>query len=174
MSSRPKRTRISYFALLARTTYAIFPQEKSHDVDQRHESRQEIRGSEVEGSAVLPRNRSPPKDLIGKLSVAPLCSLCPPPSPGAPLRDSVRGKETMSEAPPQPFVFGPPIVISSDGAQSGQAQLADQVFRWGPVAGGRTADPSTSLRFGRDDKGRVVAYLESCDRDVWSSGGTVV
>jgi hypothetical protein len=26
----------------------------------------------------------------------------------------------------------------------------------------------------RDDKGRVVAYLESCDRDVWSSGGTVV
>jgi hypothetical protein len=26
-------------------------------------------------------------------------------------------------------------------------------------AGGRTADPSTSLRFGRDDKGRAVAQV---------------
>jgi hypothetical protein len=24
---------------------------------------------------------------------------------------------------------------------------------------------------GRDDKGRVVAYLNNCDWDVWSSGG---
>jgi hypothetical protein len=34
---------------------------------------------------------------------------------------------------------------------------------------GRLADPSTeALRSpGRDDKERVVAYLENCDRDVW-------
>src|ERR1700679_644221 len=53
LSSRPKRTRISYFALLATTTDAVFPQEKPHDVDRRNESRQEIRGSAVERSAVI-------------------------------------------------------------------------------------------------------------------------
>jgi hypothetical protein len=57
LSSRPERTRISYFALLATTTYAVFPQEKLHDVDQRHEPRQEIRGSAVEGSAVFALRR---------------------------------------------------------------------------------------------------------------------
>jgi len=36
--------------------------------------------------------------------------------------------------------------------------------------GMETADPSTTLRFVRDDKGRVVAYLGSCDWDVWSCG----
>jgi hypothetical protein len=35
---------------------------------------------------------------------------------------------------------------------------------------GRTADPSTALRFGRDDKGRVVAFFRSCDWDVWIRG----
>jgi hypothetical protein len=39
--------------------------------------------------------------------------------------------------------------------------------------GGRTADPSTSLRFGRDDKGRVVTCLGCCDWDVWISGGVI-
>jgi hypothetical protein len=36
---------------------------------------------------------------------------------------------------------------------------------------GRTADRSTALlrSSGRDDKGRVVAYLGSCDWDVWTS-----
>jgi 3-deoxy-D-manno-octulosonate 8-phosphate phosphatase (KDO 8-P phosphatase) len=29
-----------------------------------------------------------------------------------------------------------------------------------------------SLHFGRDDKGRVVPYLEGCDWDGWSSGGS--
>jgi hypothetical protein len=40
---------------------------------------------------------------------------------------------------------------------------------------GRTADPSTTLlrSSGRDDKERVVAYLGSCDWDVWISGGRV-
>jgi hypothetical protein len=44
------------------------------------------------------------------------------------------------------------------------------------VAGEPTADPSTTLlrSSGRDDKERVVAYLGSCDWDVWSSGGRVV
>jgi hypothetical protein len=32
-----------------------------------------------------------------------------------------------------------------------------------------TTDPSTTLRFGRDDKGRAAAYLKSRDWDVWSS-----
>jgi hypothetical protein len=37
-----------------------------------------------------------------------------------------------------------------------------------------TADPSTTLlrSSGRDDKGRVVAYLKSCDWDVWILGET--
>jgi hypothetical protein len=30
-------------------------------------------------------------------------------------------------------------------------------------AAGRTADPSTSLRFGRDDKGRGVVQVGSCE-----------
>jgi hypothetical protein len=30
------------------------------------------------------------------------------------------------------------------------------------VAGGRTADPSTTLRSGRDDKGRGATHLEIC------------
>ena len=40
----------------------------------------------------------------------------------------------------------------------------------------KTADASTALlgSSGRDDKGRVVAYLESWDWDVWSSGGRAV
>jgi hypothetical protein len=29
----------------------------------------------------------------------------------------------------------------------------------------RTADPSTSLRFGRDDKGRVLTHLKVCESD---------
>jgi hypothetical protein len=37
--------------------------------------------------------------------------------------------------------------------------------------GETTADPSTALRSGRDDKGRVVAYRQGCNWDVWSSGG---
>jgi hypothetical protein len=41
---------------------------------------------------------------------------------------------------------------------------------------GATAGPSTPLlrSSGRDDKERVVVYLESCDWDVWISGGRVV
>ena len=29
----------------------------------------------------------------------------------------------------------------------------------------RTADPSTTLRFGRDDKGRVITHLKICESD---------
>ena len=36
---------------------------------------------------------------------------------------------------------------------------------------GKTADPSTSLRSGRDDKKRVVTYLGRCHWDVWIPGG---
>jgi hypothetical protein len=34
---------------------------------------------------------------------------------------------------------------------------------------GRTADPSTSLRFGRDDKGEVGAFREGWLVDDWNS-----
>ena len=45
-----------------------------------------------------------------------------------------------------------------------------------PCPVGKTADPSTTLlrSSGRDDKERVVAYLRSCDWDVWVPGGRVV
>jgi hypothetical protein len=54
LSSRPKRTRISYFALLATTTCAALRKESRMQIHQSHGSRQEIRGSVVEGSAVRP------------------------------------------------------------------------------------------------------------------------
>ena len=52
LSSRPERTRISYFALLATNAFAALLREQ-HAIDQRHHTRQEIRGSVVEGPAVL-------------------------------------------------------------------------------------------------------------------------
>src|ERR1700720_278794 len=59
VSSRPKRTRISCHAALDKTTCAPFCKGKAHEVHQRHQVSQEIRGGEVEGSAVprtLPGN----------------------------------------------------------------------------------------------------------------------
>src|SRR5271168_4572548 len=52
LSSRPERTRISYFALLATSTCAALRREPHAD-RQSHGSPQEIRGSVVERSAVL-------------------------------------------------------------------------------------------------------------------------
>ncbi len=51
LSSRPERTRISYFALLATTTCAALRREPHAD-HQSHGSTQEIRGSELDGPAV--------------------------------------------------------------------------------------------------------------------------
>jgi len=56
LSSRPERTRISYFALRQRPRMR-FSSRKPHDVNQRHESRQEIRGSAVERSTVQRTSR---------------------------------------------------------------------------------------------------------------------
>ena len=53
LSSRPERTRISCHAALDKAAYAPFCKGKAHEVHQRHQVPQEIRGSEVEGSAVL-------------------------------------------------------------------------------------------------------------------------
>jgi hypothetical protein len=52
LSSRPLRTRISCHAAPDKTAYAPFRKRKAHGVRQRHQVSQEIRGSEVEGSAV--------------------------------------------------------------------------------------------------------------------------
>jgi hypothetical protein len=48
------------------------------------------------------------------------------------------------------------VAIWMDGVRSGHSA--------------KTADPSTTLlrSSGRDDKERVVAYLRSCDWDVWN------
>src|ERR1700733_14404150 len=54
LSSRPKRTRISCHASLDKAAYAPFCKGKAHEVHQRHQVPQEIRGSGVEGSAVRP------------------------------------------------------------------------------------------------------------------------
>jgi hypothetical protein len=57
LSSRPERTRISYFADLNNGHVCGSLQRETHELDRSHESRQEIRGSAVEGPAVLPRYR---------------------------------------------------------------------------------------------------------------------
>jgi len=54
LSSRPERTRISCHAALDTSTCAPFRKGKAHEVHQRHQVLQEIRGSVVEGSAVRP------------------------------------------------------------------------------------------------------------------------
>jgi hypothetical protein len=54
LSSRPERTRISCHAALDEAACAPFCKGKAHDVHQRHQVQQEIRGSAVEGSAVRP------------------------------------------------------------------------------------------------------------------------
>jgi hypothetical protein len=53
LSSRPERTRISCHAALDKTACAPFLKRKAHDVCQRNQHPQEIRGSAVERSAVL-------------------------------------------------------------------------------------------------------------------------
>ena len=57
LSSRPERTRISCHAAPDRAARAPFSKGKAHEVHQRHQVRQEIRGSAVERSAVF-RNPS--------------------------------------------------------------------------------------------------------------------
>jgi hypothetical protein len=52
LSSRPKRTRISCHAALDGSACAPFRKGKAHEVHQRHQVPQEIRGSGVEGPAV--------------------------------------------------------------------------------------------------------------------------
>jgi hypothetical protein len=52
VSSRPERTRISCHAALDRSACAPFCKGKAHEVHQRHQGQQEIRGSVVEGPAV--------------------------------------------------------------------------------------------------------------------------
>ncbi len=52
LSSRPERTRISCHAALDKTSCAPFCKGKAHEVRQRHQAPQEMRGSGVEGSAV--------------------------------------------------------------------------------------------------------------------------
>jgi hypothetical protein len=52
VSSRPERTRISCHAALDKAACAPFCKGKAHEVRQRHQVPQEIRGSEVEGPAV--------------------------------------------------------------------------------------------------------------------------
>ena len=52
VSSRPKRTRISCHAALDKAACAPFCKGKAHEVHQRHQVPQEIRGSVVEGPAV--------------------------------------------------------------------------------------------------------------------------
>jgi hypothetical protein len=42
---------------------------------------------------------------------------------------------------------------------------AEAVGRLDSQLSGRTADPSTPLRSGRDDKGRGVTHIESCYSD---------
>ena len=52
VSSRPKRTRISCHDALDKSACAPFCKGKAHEVHQRHQVPQEIRGSVVEGPAV--------------------------------------------------------------------------------------------------------------------------
>ena len=52
LSSRPERTRISCYAALPSSHVCGFQQGKPHEVRQRHQPQQEIRGSVAEGSAV--------------------------------------------------------------------------------------------------------------------------
>ena len=52
LSSRPERTRISCYAALTNARVCGFQYGKPHEVLQRHQARQEIRGSVAEGSAV--------------------------------------------------------------------------------------------------------------------------
>jgi hypothetical protein len=54
-SSRPERTGISYVATVRNDHVCDFPQREAHELYQRHHYQQEIRGSEVEGPAVLDR-----------------------------------------------------------------------------------------------------------------------
>jgi hypothetical protein len=54
LSSRPERTRISCHAALDKAACAPFCKGKAHEVHQRHQVPQEIRGSVVEGPAVSP------------------------------------------------------------------------------------------------------------------------
>jgi hypothetical protein len=58
LSSRPERTRISCHAALDKSACAPFYKGKAHEVRQRHQVPQEIRGSVVEGPAVALQGRS--------------------------------------------------------------------------------------------------------------------
>jgi hypothetical protein len=59
VSSRPERTRISCYAAMDKASCAPFCKGKAHEVHQRHQVPQEIRGSLVEGPAVSFSERKP-------------------------------------------------------------------------------------------------------------------
>jgi hypothetical protein len=61
VSSRPKRTPISYLATFPTSTSVAFFQRKPQGADQRHQTSQEIWGSEVEGPAVPLHHQQLPK-----------------------------------------------------------------------------------------------------------------
>src|ERR1700728_2584966 len=54
LSSRPERTRISCHAAVDMAACAPFCKGKAHEMHQRHQLPQEIRGSAVEGPAIPP------------------------------------------------------------------------------------------------------------------------
>ena len=58
LSSQPERTRISYFRTASHDHVCGSPQREPHAIHQRHGSRQEIRGSAVEGPAVCSPTQS--------------------------------------------------------------------------------------------------------------------
>ena len=63
----------------------------------------------------------------------------------------------------------PPLRFASVGMTRGGPLLLARLATWmdGIRSGyaARTADPSTALRFGRDDKGRAVTHLKVCESD---------
>jgi hypothetical protein len=66
LSSRPERTRISYFTAFSNGHVCDSPQREAHELHQRHQSLQEIRGSAVEGPAVCQfSRRRPVPPLLG-------------------------------------------------------------------------------------------------------------
>jgi hypothetical protein len=68
LSSRPERTRISCHAARDRSARAPFSKGKAHEVHQRHQVRQEFRGSAVERSAVFRKPSWVPLVLSGFVS----------------------------------------------------------------------------------------------------------
>jgi hypothetical protein len=70
---------------------------------------------------------------------------------------------------PQGALQIPPLRFASVGMTRGGRLLLARLATWmdGIRSGyaARTADPSTALRFGRDDKGRVIAHLKVCESD---------